>query len=200
MENNCEVKKNKGEMMDEKKERKGRKMKEEKEGRKERKGRKEVEKEVVEGVVEKEKGRKGRKMKVCKEVKEVVEGVVEMECVECVVGMEGVECVMEEVGKGVSILEGEVDMNGYDMNDIRNKRLEVDLFIHKFFPFIPTNFHHLLSIPDSLLFHSQYIHFHIFAIWFFSHSHISHIPHLPSLFLYFKHFSFFPFLFHILSS
>ena len=193
MENNCEVKKNKGEKMDEKKERKGRKMKEEKE----RKGRKEVEKEMVEGVVEKEKGRKGRKMKVCKEVKEVEEGVVEMECV---VEMEGVECVMEEVGKGVSILEGEVDMNGYDMNDIRNKRLEVDLFIHKFFPFIPTNFHHLLSIPDSLLFHSQYIHFHIFAIWFFSHSHISHIPHLPSLFLYFKHFSFFPFLFHILSS
>lgn len=199
MENNCEVKKNKGEKMDEKKERKGRKMKEEKERKEEkgRKGRKEVEKEMVEGVVEKEKGRKGRKMKVCKEVKEVEEGVVEMECV---VEMEGVECVMEEVGKGVSILEGEVDMNGYDMNDIRNKRLEVDLFIHKFFPFIPTNFHHLLSIPDSLLFHSQYIHFHIFAIWFFSHSHISHIPHLPSLFLYFKHFSFFPFLFHILSS
>ena len=199
MENNCEVKKNKGEKMDEKKERKGRKMKEEKERKEEkgRKGRKEVEKEMVEGVVEKEKGRKGRKMKVCKEVKEVEEGVVEMECV---VEMEGVECVMEEVGKGVSILEGEVDMNGYDMNDIRNKRLEVDLFIHKFFPFIPTNFHHLLSIHDSLLFHSQYIHFHIFAIWFFSHSHISHIPHLPSLFLYFKHFSFFPFLFHILSS
>ena len=121
-------------------------------------------------------------------------GVGKVECVE------GVECVMGKIEKreGEGVLEGVLE--GVDMNDIRKKRAEVDSFIHKFFPFIPTNFHHLLSIPDSLLFHSQYIHFHIFAIWFFSHSHISHIPHLPSFFPYFKHFSFFPFLSHILLS
>ena len=82
---------------------------------------------------------------------------------------------------------------------IHNKRLEVDRFIQQFLPFIPTHYHSLLFIPDSLLFHSQYIHFHIFAIWFFSLSKLSfHQFDLFSIFSSFHHIPFYSFLTHIL--
>jgi hypothetical protein len=68
-----------------------------------------------------------------------------------------------------------------------------------YLPFIHSDFHTLfLNFPTQYLHDPQFIHFHIFTIWFFSQFHIS--PPYNFHHFYKNHFSLFPFVtstFHI---
>jgi hypothetical protein len=92
---------------------------------------------------------------------------------------------------GGSLVEGHKENNIIIVND-------ASIHLSPFLPFIHRDFHFALNdIPPNRIDDLQYIHFHIFAVWFLSKLDIP-IPHnLPLLFLHFKNFPFFSSLFHI---
>ena len=69
----------------------------------------------------------------------------------------------------------------------------VDKYIH----FIPETHHYLLFsiLSDDV----QFIHFHIFAVWFMSNCNIHHLDFI-SLFQRFKHIPFHSFIIHIINT
>jgi len=97
--------------------------------------------------------------------------------------------------------EKEGDKEGDKEKDKGDKcRKEVEEYIKKFLPFISVECHKLLYIRDSLLNNKQYIHFHIFAIWFLSHYNVSIQQFdLYEIFLGFKNIPFYSFLHHIMN-
>jgi len=81
-----------------------------------------------------------------------------------------------------------IDNKSFVLNGIQ-KQL-VDKYIH----FIPQTHHYLLFsiLSDDI----QFIHFHIFAVWFMSNCNIHHLDFI-SLFKRFKHIPFHSFILHI---
>ena len=99
------------------------------------------------------------------------------------------------------ILENEILENEILENEILDHVIDPNIYniLSPYLPFIHSDFHTLLlNFPTQYLHDPQFIHFHIFTIWFFSQFHIS--P--PNNFHHFykNHFSLFPFVtstFHI---